>query len=44
MMSNYTFTMAVEEANISHAEVGSRRVVQDEISSKNVRFLAKLKA
>lgn len=44
IMSNYTFTMPVKEANISHAEVASMRVVLDEISSKNVRFLLKLKA
>lgn len=43
-MSNYTFTMPVKEANISHAEVAGMRVVLDEISSKNVRFLLKLKA
>lgn len=44
IMSNYTFTMPVKAANISRAEVASMRVVLDEISSKNVRFLLKLKA
>lgn len=44
IMSNYTFTMPVKEANTSHAEVASRRVELDEISSKNVHFLLKLKA
>ena len=44
IMSNYTFTMPVKEATISHAEVASMRVVLDEISSKNVCFLLKLKA
>lgn len=44
IMSNYTFTMSVKEANISPAEVASMRAVLDEISSKNVHFSLKLKA